>query len=217
MKNITLSFIILTCLLCCNSLVFSLIEWNFGLTSGISISGFNEDMYTEFGPGGNLIFASTNQRYEDVFDYTGGIWPPAGVEIIKPFELPFLMTMILLLSGCTVTWAHHALVEGHQEQAIKALGITVALGAIFLCFQVYEYGHAQFGFTEGVYSSTFYMATGFHGFHVLVGTIFLFVCWRRAKLDHFKPESHFGFEAAAWYWHFVDVVWLGLFIFVYMI
>lgn len=145
----------------------------------------------------------------------GFVWPPANIEVIPPFGLPFLMTMILLLSGCTVTWAHHAIIEGHNDQAIQALGITVALGVVFLCFQVYEYAHAHFGFTEGIYPSSFFMATGFHGFHVFVGTVFLFVCYRRAKLGHFTPKSHFGFEAAAWYWHFVDVVWLFLFIAIY--
>jgi len=145
----------------------------------------------------------------------GYIWPPANIHTINPFGLPFLMTMILLLSGCTVTWAHHAILEGHQEQAVQALGITVFLGFFFLCFQVYEYAYAHFGFTEGVYASTFYMATGFHGFHVFIGTIFLFVCWIRAMKGRFTPEKHFGFEAAAWYWHFVDVVWLFLFVSIY--
>ena len=145
----------------------------------------------------------------------GFVWPPENIEIIPPFDLPFLMTMILLLSGCTVTWAHHAVLEGDNENLVKALGLSVFLGVFFLGFQVYEYGHAAFGFTDGIYASTFYMATGFHGFHVLVGTIFLAVCWRRAKRGHFTPEKHFGFEAAAWYWHFVDVVWLFLFIAIY--
>lgn len=145
----------------------------------------------------------------------GFVWPPASIEIIPPFGLPFLMTMILLLSGCTVTWAHHAILEGHQKETIQALGLTVLLGAIFLCFQVYEYHHAEFGFKDTIYASAFFMATGFHGFHVLVGTIFLFVCWRRAKKGHFTADKHFGFEAAAWYWHFVDVVWLFLFIAIY--
>ena len=145
----------------------------------------------------------------------GFVWPPENVKTIPAFDLPFLMTMILLLSGCTVTWAHHAILEGHIKDATKALGISVGLGFVFLCFQVYEYGHATFGFTEGIFSSTFYMATGFHGFHVLVGTIFLAVCWWRMAKGHFTEEKHFGFEAAAWYWHFVDVVWLFLFVAVY--
>ena len=146
---------------------------------------------------------------------TGFMWPPKGIEVIPPFGLPFLMTMILLLSGCTVTWAHHAILEGHNDDAVKALGLTVLLGVVFLGFQIFEYDHAKFGFTEGIYPSAFFMATGFHGFHVFVGTVFLAVCWRRAKKGHFTQEKHFGFEAAAWYWHFVDVVWLFLFIAVY--
>lgn len=145
----------------------------------------------------------------------GGVWPPEGVLPFDPLDLPFMMTMILLLSGCTVTWAHHEILEGNQKAFIQGLGLTVLLGAIFMGFQVYEYTHATFGFTDGIYSSTFYMATGFHGFHVLVGTIFLAVCWIRAMKGHFTKEDHFGFEAAAWYWHFVDVVWLFLFIAVY--
>jgi cytochrome c oxidase subunit 3 len=145
----------------------------------------------------------------------GGMWPPKGVEAVHPFDLPFLMTMVLLLSGCTVTWAHHAILEGKQKESVKALAITVALGLIFTCIQGWEYAHAEFGFKDSIYSSAFYMATGFHGFHVLVGTIFLIVTTWRAAKGHFTPESHFGFEAAAWYWHFVDVVWLFLFSAIY--
>lgn len=160
------------------------------------------------------LFAGEVQQYLRV-EYTQGIWPPPQITIIEPFDLPFMMTMILLLSGTTVTWAHHAILEGKQQEMAKALGITVLLGVIFLGFQAYEYVHAHFGFTEGIYPSAFYMATGFHGFHVLVGTIFLAVCWLRAIQGHFTKERHFGFEAAAWYWHFVDVVWLFLFIAIY--
>jgi len=146
---------------------------------------------------------------------TGFVWPPEGVHPFDPFDLPFLNTLILLTSGFTVTWAHHDIVEGKMKHATMMLGITVALGALFTCVQAYEYGHAAFGFREGIYPSTFYMATGFHGFHVLIGTTFLIVCWIRCARGHFKPDHHFGFEAAAWYWHFVDVVWLFLFICVY--
>ncbi len=145
----------------------------------------------------------------------GGIWPPKGVEVFDAFGLPFLMTMVLLLSGCTVTWAHHAILEGKQQESVKALAITVGLGVLFTIIQGYEYHHAAFGFKDSVYSSAFYMATGFHGFHVIVGTIFLLVCLFRAMKGHFTAKSHFGFEAAAWYWHFVDVVWLFLFCAVY--
>ena len=123
--------------------------------------------------------------------------------------------MILLLSGCTVTWAHHALRDGNQRDMVRGLGLTILLGLLFTSLQAYEYVHATFGFREGIYSSTFYMATGFHGFHVIIGTCFLAVCFFRAMKGHFKSDHHFGFEAAAWYWHFVDVVWLFLFTAVY--
>lgn len=145
----------------------------------------------------------------------GGVWPPEGIHPVPPLDLPLLMTMILLLSGCTVTWAHAAILEDDNENFLLSLGLTVGLGVLFLGFQVYEYVHASFGFTQGIFPSTFYMATGFHGFHVFVGTVFLAVCWLRARKHHFTAKSHFGFEAAAWYWHFVDVVWLFLFIAVY--
>jgi len=148
-------------------------------------------------------------------EYTQGMWPPPQIETVPAFDLPFMMTLILLLSGCTVTWAHHAIMEGHMDEFKKALALTVGLGVFFLCFQVYEYTHLAYGFTDGAFASTFYMATGFHGFHVFVGTVFLFVCYLRAKKGHFTKEKHFGFEAAAWYWHFVDVVWLFLFIAIY--
>lgn len=148
-------------------------------------------------------------------EYTQGMWPPPQFEIIPPFELPLLMTMILLLSGCAVTWAHSEVLKNRRKDIINALGITALLGIVFLVFQGYEYGHAEFHFKDGAYPSTFFMATGFHGFHVLVGTIFLIVCWLRARVGHFTPERHFGFEAAAWYWHFVDVVWLFLFVAIY--
>ena len=143
------------------------------------------------------------------------VWPPAGIETFDPFHLPFLNTMILLLSGCTVTWAHHALLENDRKAMIQALGLTILLGMSFTMFQAIEYSDAQFKFTGGVYPSTFFMATGFHGFHVMVGTTFLIVCWFRARAGQFTPERHFGFEAAAWYWHFVDVVWLFLFTGIY--
>jgi cytochrome c oxidase subunit 3 len=145
----------------------------------------------------------------------GNVWPPANIETINPFDLPFMMTAILLLSGCTVTWAHASLIDGNRRDTILGLIATIALGAIFSAFQLYEYHHAEFGFKDTIYASTFYMATGFHGFHVLIGNIFLCVCLYRAWKDQFKPDDHFGFEAAAWYWHFVDVVWLFLFVAIY--
>lgn len=143
-------------------------------------------------------------------------FPPDGVAVLDPFALPLLNTLILLCSGTTVTWAHHCLINGDRDGLKKGLWLTIALGVLFTAIQAYEYSHASFGFGGNTYSSAFYMATGFHGFHVLVGTIFLIVCLRRAYLGHFTSKQHFGFEAAAWYWHFVDVVWLFLFITVYI-
>ena len=149
-------------------------------------------------------------------DAIGGVWPPKGLEVINPFGFPLLNTLILLCSGTTVTWAHHALIHGDREGLKKGLWATIGLGLLFTGIQAYEYIHAPFPFAGSIYGSTFFMATGFHGFHVIVGTIFLIVCLVRAYKGHFKPEQHFGFEAAAWYWHFVDVVWLFLFISIYV-
>jgi cytochrome c oxidase subunit 3 len=146
----------------------------------------------------------------------GGVWPPKGVEALDPWHLPFVNTLILLLSGTTVTWAHHALQEGDRQGLIQGLVLTVLLGLSFTSIQAYEYAHAAFHFKDGIYSSTFYMATGFHGAHVIIGTIFLIVCLLRSMAGHFKPDHHFGFEAAAWYWHFVDVVWVFLFFCIYI-
>nr|YP_010338821.1 cytochrome c oxidase subunit 3 [Glaucosphaera vacuolata]UNJ18771.1 cytochrome c oxidase subunit 3 [Glaucosphaera vacuolata] len=145
----------------------------------------------------------------------GSIWPPKGINVLNPWGVPFLNTMILLLSGCTVTWAHHAMVWGDQKQVTYAMGLTILLAVIFTLYQILEYSDAEFRFSDGVYGSTFYIATGFHGFHVIIGTTFLTVCLIRFLDYHFSVEHHFGFEAAAWYWHFVDVIWLFLFISVY--
>ncbi len=152
---------------------------------------------------------------------TGAQWPPLGVEPLSAWQLPLLNTLILLLSGTTVTWAHYALTIGDRQGLIQGLVFTVILGTIFSLFQAIEYkevfdlGLFQFG--GGIYGSSFFMATGFHGLHVIIGTIFLIICLIRALKGHFTPERHFGFEAAAWYWHFVDVVWLFLFACVYVL
>ncbi len=148
--------------------------------------------------------------------YTGGMWPPEGIEVLDPLHLPLFKTIILLLSGTTVTWAHHALIHNERGMLKMMLAITVVLGILFSFVQGYEYGVAPFDFKDSIYGATFFMATGFHGFHVLVGTIFLLVCLFRAMAGQFRPEKHFGFEAAAWYWHFVDVVWLFLFFAIYI-
>jgi cytochrome c oxidase subunit 3 len=142
-------------------------------------------------------------------------WPPANIQPMDAWGIPFINTCILLTSGLTVTWAHHALKHGKRAQLVLGLLVTVLLGATFLGLQVHEYGEATFAFKDGIFPSVFYMATGFHGFHVFCGTIFLIVCMFRSMKGDFTPEQHVGFEAAAWYWHFVDVVWIFLFVCVY--
>jgi len=144
------------------------------------------------------------------------VWPPMGITTIDPFAIPLFNTMVLLLSGTTITWAHHCLIEGDNKGTVQGLAVTVALGLAFLCGQAYEYTHSPFPFYHGgIFASSFFIATGFHGFHVIVGTAFLTVCLFRAMRGQFNPQRHFGFEAAAWYWHFVDVVWLFLFVCIY--
>ena len=143
-------------------------------------------------------------------------WPPKGVEVLPAMKLPLLNTLILLCSGTTVTWAHHALINGDRDGLKKGLWLTIILGVVFSALQAVEYMEAPFAFKNLNYGTTFFMATGFHGFHVIVGTIFLAVCLFRTYKGHFTPKQHFGFEAAAWYWHFVDVVWLFLFVVVYV-
>ena len=153
---------------------------------------------------------------ENVAGQLAPLWPPIGVHTFDPFSTPFLNTMILLLSGCTVTWAHHSLIEGDRRSLIMGLGLTILLGMSFTCLQIMEYSNAPFHFSGGgVYPAIFFIATGFHGAHVFIGTSFLVVCWYRSRAGQFTPTRHFGFEAAAWYWHFVDVVWLFLFICIY--
>jgi cytochrome c oxidase subunit 3 len=173
-------------------------------------------------------------------DVSIGQWPPQGIVTFDPWHFPLLNTLILLTSGATVTWAHHEILNKNRKGAIQGLIITVLLGMSFTAVQAYEYSHAAFTFglnhaqlvpftdeahkhlTAGmgnlnaIYGSAFFMATGFHGLHVIIGTIFLIVCLARAIAGHFTPTRHFGFEAAAWYWHFVDVVWLFLFAWIYV-
>jgi len=145
----------------------------------------------------------------------GGVWPPFGLSILDPWGFPFINTLCLLTSGITVTSTHYAICGGSKSHAFFTLVWTILLSLLFTCTQVFEYIIAPFTINDGIYGSTFYLTTGFHGFHVLIGTIFLAVCLLRLHLDHFTIEHHFGFEAAVWYWHFVDIVWLFLFLTVY--
>jgi cytochrome c oxidase subunit 3 len=159
--------------------------------------------------------------FPSAVEAVGGTWPPEGTHVLDPFGWPLFNTLVLLCSGTTVTWAHHSLINGDRKGLIAGLWLTVLLGLLFTSVQAYEYIHAPFNFVgivpdANIYGSTFMMATGFHGAHVIIGTIFLIVCLVRAYKGHFRPEQHFGFEAAAWYWHFVDVVWLFLFLCIYL-
>ena len=148
----------------------------------------------------------------------GATWPPKDIVTFDPWDIPLINTLVLLLSGTTVTWSHHSLIEGDRKGFVQGLTLTVILGFFFTLLQAYEYHHAAFKLTDGIYAANFYLATGFHGLHVIIGTIFLTVCYFRAKNGHFiGGNGHLGFEFAAWYWHFVDVVWLFLFVFVYVL
>ncbi|WP_440225463.1 cytochrome c oxidase subunit 3 [Dokdonella sp. MW10] len=155
-------------------------------------------------------------------------WPTNGpseiggsFQTIPAWGLPLLNTMLLLASGVTITLAHHALRSGHRKATVAWLAATVALGAVFLYYQAHEYaeayGHLNLTLGSGIYGSTFFMLTGFHGMHVTLGAIMLVIIMLRVAKGHFTADNHFGFEAVAWYWHFVDVVWLGLFVFVYVL
>lgn len=151
----------------------------------------------------------------DPVEAIGYMWPPKGIKTLDPFHLPYFNTLLLLMSGTTITWAHHCLLLKDRKGMLQGLAFTILLGITFTCIQGIEYAHAAFGLKDGIYPSTFYLATGFHGCHVIIGTIFLSVCFVKAWRNKFTPESHVGFEAAAWYWHFVDVVWLFLFVSIY--
>lgn len=145
----------------------------------------------------------------------GAVWPPVGITPLNAFDVPLLNTAILLSSGATVTWSHHALISGERRQAILGLILTVALGLVFTALQALEYYEAPFSIADSVYGSTFFVATGFHGLHVIIGTLFLLVCLFRLINHHFTKHHHNGFEASIWYWHFVDYVWIFLFCCIY--
>nr|YP_010275986.1 cytochrome c oxidase subunit III [Clogmia albipunctata]UHY38875.1 cytochrome c oxidase subunit III [Clogmia albipunctata] len=145
----------------------------------------------------------------------GNMWPPLGIAPFNPMQIPLLNTAILLASGITITWSHHGMMENNHSQSSQGLLITIILGVYFSILQAYEYIEAPFTIADTVYGSTFFIATGFHGLHVLIGSSFLLVCLMRHLNNHFSNNHHFGFEAAAWYWHFVDIVWLFLYISIY--
>ena len=145
----------------------------------------------------------------------GCAWPPSGITPLNPYATPLLNTATLLASGVTVTWAHHSLINQNRNNAIQALTLTIVLGIYFTFLQATEYFEASFSIADRVYGSTFFVSTGFHGLHVLIGSTFLLVCLTRTLFFQFSSQHHFGFEAAAWYWHFVDVVWICLYLCIY--
>nr|AZL35820.1 cytochrome c oxidase subunit III [Cosmoscarta heros] len=145
----------------------------------------------------------------------GMSWPPMGILTFNPMSIPMLNTTILLSSGITITWAHHSLMNNNYNQAMQSMFMTILLGMYFSMLQLYEYMEAPFTISDSIYGSTFFMATGFHGIHVLIGTMFILVSLKRHTSFHFSNYHHFGFEASAWYWHFVDVIWLFLYISIY--
>lgn len=145
----------------------------------------------------------------------GAVWPPVGVEPLDPFQVPLLNTVILLSRGVTVTWTHHSLIVKDKQGAENSLALTVLLGIYFTALQAWEYLDSSFAMRDSVFGSTFFIATGFHGLHVIIGSLFLLVGWFRLKSGNFRRFHHIGLERAIWYWHFVDVVWLFLFSFVY--
>lgn len=145
----------------------------------------------------------------------GAVWPPVGIQVIDPFAVPLLNTAVLLTSGATVTWSHHAMIAGDRKNTLLALFLTIVLAVVFTALQAMEYYESSFSIADSVYGSVFFLLTGFHGLHVIIGTLFLTVSLIRCYRHHFTKNHHIGFEAAIWYWHFVDYVWLGLFVAVY--
>lgn len=146
----------------------------------------------------------------------GSVWPPKGIIVINPWHIPLLNTLVLITSGAFLTWSHFAILSGYRKESLEALIYTILLAIFFTLLQYYEYCVASFNISDSVYGSVFYMTTGLHGSHVLIGTIFLIVTLYRLKNFHFTKTSHLGFELASWYWHFVDIVWLFLYIFIYI-
>nr|ASY97955.1 cytochrome c oxidase subunit III [Gongylus gongylodes] len=145
----------------------------------------------------------------------GSFWPPLGIIPFNALQIPLLNTTVLLASGITITWSHHSLLNNNMNQAIQSLIFTIMLGFYFTALQLFEYIEAPFTIADSVFGSTFFVATGFHGLHVIIGTTFLITCLLRMMFMHFTSKHHFGFEAAAWYWHFVDVIWLFLYVSIY--
>ena len=208
-------------------LVFSIIQWWRDVTRERTILGLHTRIVETGLKWGVILFITSEVIFFFSFFWAyfhsslgptvdvGGVWPPTGVMPFNPFDIPLLNTVILLSSGATVTWAHHAILNKNYKSSLTSLALTVILGLYFTGLQAIEYVEASFRIADSAYGATFFVATGFHGLHVIIGTTFLAVCLIRLTLGHYRDTHHFGFEAAAWYWHFVDVVWLFLFTSIY--
>nr|YP_002265593.1 cytochrome c oxidase subunit III [Tetraphalerus bruchi]ACF35126.1 cytochrome c oxidase subunit III [Tetraphalerus bruchi] len=208
-------------------LILTMIQWWRDVTREGTFQGMHTSKVTEGLRWGMILFITSEVLFFMSFFWgffhsslsptveLGMMWPPVGIKPFNPLEIPLLNTLILLSSGVTVTWAHHSMMENNSSQATQSLILTIMLGIYFSILQGFEYMEAPFTIADSVYGSSFFMATGFHGIHVIIGTSFLVVCLMRHLKNHFSQIHHFGFEAAAWYWHFVDVVWLFLYISIY--
>nr|YP_010536703.1 cytochrome c oxidase subunit III [Trochus sacellum]UYC29875.1 cytochrome c oxidase subunit III [Trochus sacellum] len=208
-------------------IILTMIQWWRDVTREATFQGFHTEKVSSGLRWGMILFITSEVCFFFAFFWAyfhsslaptpelGSCWPPTGVDPLNPFQVPLLNTAVLLASGVTVTWAHHALMEGDKSGGIQGLTGTVILGVYFTILQAGEYYEAPFTIADGAYGSTFFVATGFHGLHVLIGTTFLAICLARVISNHFSTAHHFGFEAAAWYWHFVDVVWLFLYLSIY--
>ncbi len=208
-------------------IIITMIQWWRDIIREATFMGFHTSYVTKGMRWGMILFIASEVLFFFGFFWAffhrrlaptpelGCCWPPTGIMPINPFAVPLLNTAVLLASGVTVTWAHHSLIEGNRQETTQALTLTVILGTYFSYLQATEYLEATFTIADRVYGSTFFVATGFHGLHVLIGSTFLLVCLIRVLLHHFSSGHHFGFEAAAWYWHFVDVVWIFLYLCVY--
>uniref|UniRef100_A0AAU6QGJ1 Cytochrome c oxidase subunit 3 n=1 Tax=Aurospio banyulensis TaxID=3050091 RepID=A0AAU6QGJ1_9ANNE len=208
-------------------IILVMVQWWRDVIREATFQGFHTSLVSKGLRWGMVLFIASEVMFFFAFFWAffhsslaptpeiGCTWPPTGITPINPFSIPLLNTAVLLASGVTVTLAHHALIEGSRRNAIHGLILTVILGVYFTVLQAQEYKEAPFTIADSVYGSTFFVTTGFHGLHVLIGSTFLFICLIRTLKHHFSTGHHFGFEAAAWYWHFVDVVWLLLYLCMY--
>nr|QCF39706.1 cytochrome c oxidase subunit 3 [Glomeridesmus spelaeus] len=208
-------------------LILSMIQWWRDITREATFQGHHTIQVTNGLRWGMILFITSEVLFFLSFFWAffhsslspttelGSIWPPTMVTPFNPFDIPLLNTAILLSSGASITWSHHSILEKNWKSASIALFITITLGIYFSLLQLLEYSQASFSISDSIYGSTFFVATGFHGLHVIIGTSFLIMCFLRLILNHMSNLHHFGFEAAAWYWHFVDVVWLFLYLSIY--